>query len=70
MNFITDWYQRRQAVRHLRALPDYLLADIGIPRHEIKDRIRTSRVQKNEGVKPVGGFSLKLTKPLRYGEAV
>ncbi|MYJ51855.1 MAG: DUF1127 domain-containing protein, partial [Gammaproteobacteria bacterium] len=64
------WYQRRQAIRHLRALPDYLLEDIGIQRHEIEAMIKASRVQKTEGMKPVGGFALKLTKPLRYSEAV
>lgn len=29
------WHRRRQANRVLQALPDYLLRDIGIERHEI-----------------------------------
>ncbi|MXY64803.1 MAG: DUF1127 domain-containing protein [Gammaproteobacteria bacterium] len=33
------WNRRRQAIRALQALPDYLLRDIGIEQHEIMEGV-------------------------------
>ncbi len=32
---IMQWHERRRAIRNLAAMPDHLLADIGIERHAI-----------------------------------
>ena len=32
---ILRWYQKQLAIREMRSLPDYLLADIGVRRDEI-----------------------------------
>ncbi len=34
------WNRRRQAIRELRAMPDVLLRDIGIQRHEIENVVK------------------------------
>ena len=36
---IRAWNRRRQAIRALQALPDYLLRDIGIEQHEIMEGV-------------------------------
>lgn len=36
---LRTWNRRRQAVRALQALPDYLLRDIGVERHEIMEGV-------------------------------
>ena len=42
---LTIWRNRRAAVRALRALPDELLRDIGIERHQIRDAVYNFRAQ-------------------------
>lgn len=36
LNRWQHWNERRRAIRQLRAMPDHLLADIGIERYEIE----------------------------------
>lgn len=35
VRLIGQWQQRRRSIAQLVAMPDYLLADIGVERHEI-----------------------------------
>ena len=39
LNDISQWRQRRRSIADLNMMPDYLLADIGIARHEIADAV-------------------------------
>lgn len=41
---VTRWYRQQQAIRDMRNLPDYLLADVGVDREQIPSLVR--------GVKP------------------
>ncbi len=36
---LVHWHARRVAVRQLHAMPDWLLRDIGIERHQINDAV-------------------------------
>ncbi len=56
---ISQWHQRRRCIVDLNNMPDYLLADIGIARHEIADTVNNlptkSRIEDtiHAGGKPV-----------------
>ena len=39
---IRGWVHNRRAIRELNALPDALLMDIGIERHQIRDAVMQS----------------------------
>ena len=36
---LVHWHARRVAIRQLHAMPDWLLRDIGIERHQINDAV-------------------------------
>ena len=40
---LQNWYRQRQAMRQLRAMPDRMLADIGIERFEIEQVVRSAK---------------------------
>jgi uncharacterized protein YjiS (DUF1127 family) len=47
-NAIREWRKRRQAVRELSAMPDYLLNDIGIERHAINDVVHGLQTRQRQ----------------------
>lgn len=49
---IAQWHNRRRSIIDLTSMPDYLLADIGIARHEIIDVVHGLQA-KSLGAKPV-----------------
>ena len=49
---LKGWSKRRRAIRELSAMPDALLRDIGIERHQINDAVH------NFGRRPAGRFEV------------
>ena len=49
---LKSWSKRRRAIRELSAMPDALLRDIGIERHQIKDAVH------DFGRRPAGRFEV------------
>ena len=56
---IAQWHQRRRSIIDLNSMPDYLLADIGISRHQISDVVHNLQAKSpsedlaHSGKKPV-----------------
>ena len=50
---IKIWRDRRSAIRQLNGLPDRLLEDIGISRHEIEQAVRKTKMQAGIPLKKI-----------------
>ncbi len=70
MNILRNWYLQRKTIRELRALPDYILEDIGINRYAIEEYVKKHVATANRTKRrPVHSRPFQI-KPLRVQEAV
>ena len=70
MNTLRNWYLQRKTIRELKALPDYILEDIGINRYQIEKHVKKHFVPMSKTKRRSINIRPLLIKPLRVREAV
>lgn len=70
MNTLRNWYLRRRTIQELKALPDYILEDIGINRYQIEEHVQQHFVPVSKAKRRSMEIRPLLIKPLRLREAV
>lgn len=70
MNTLRNWYLQRKTIQELKALPDYILEDIGINRYRIEEHVRKHFVPVSKAKRRSIDIRPFLIKPHRIREAV